>query len=1079
MRKRLWFLLTCLMLSASMAFAQRTVSGTVFDAEQGEPLVGATVMVVGTTLGAPTDINGKFTIPNVPESSRILRVTYIGKLAKEVSIKGGSNMKIFMESSVNEIKDVFVSAYGTATRETFTGSAAVIKSDKLEDRQASNLTNVLSGAVAGVQTLSNNGQPGTGSTVLVRGVGTINASASPLYVVDGVPYDGDINAIPMQDIESMTVLKDAAAGALYGARGANGVILVTTKKGARNGEAKITLDAKWGANSRQITNYDVLGSPAQYMQYAYQSLYNSSFFSGNNPATAHAYANSQIPVSLGYNVYTVPAGEDLILQGGVINPNATLGWTDGQNYFTPDDWKDGTYRNGVRSEYNVGVSGGDERITYFASFNYLNDEGIIKNSAFERFATRLNVDYRAKDWLTLGANIAYAYTNTNSPDEQTTTNSSVNAFHIANEIAPIYPLYVRNASGAIMRDPYNGAPIYDYGDASNTNYTRNFMSMSNPISDLIYSTQDNLVDNLNSKFYAEITPLTGLKLTATLGLHLDNTRFRYSRSKNYGQSKAYGGEAEQEYTHISGFSQQYLANYYKEFGDHSFDFLLGLESYKYWSESATAYGQNVYQEGAWAVNNSIDQRRGYGSAGEWALNSGFGRINYDYANKYFASFSLRRDGSSRFSDRWGTFWGASAAWEMAKESFISDNFDWVNLFKLKVSYGQQGNHGVGNNYAYLDQYTLTGSNGVFSDGTLAYKGNKDLSWETAHTFNAGVDFSFFDSRLNGSLEYFSRQTSDMLYYKQVASSNGYTSIPVNFGKLRNYGFEIDLNYKILNKGGFVWDAFLNATFQKNKVVKLHPDLNGEYINGTTYYKEGDSRYRLYLVKYAGVDQTNGQALYWAKRKIFKTDANGDYVYEDGHDGEDDFRVVDHEEEYATTNYSTASSTNRQATRDMLPDVYGGFGTSASFKGFDVSIQFAYQLGGMIYDSGYQNLMHTYNSSSAGRNFHSDISKAWTPQNTNTDVPRLNFTDQYTNSTSDRFLISSNYLSINNVTVGYTLPKSLTRKASIETVRVFFAADNLALFSARKGLDPRQSFTSATTSRYTALRSISAGVKLAF
>ena len=1078
MRKRLWFLLSCLMLSASMAFAQRTVSGTVFDAEQGEPLVGATVMVVGTTLGAPTDINGKFTIPNVPESSRILRVTYIGKLAKEVSIKGGSNMKIFMESSVNEIKDVFVSAYGTATRETFTGSAAVIKSDKLEDRQASNLTNVLSGAVAGVQTISNNGQPGTGSTVLVRGVGTINASASPLYVVDGVPYDGDINAIPMQDIESMTVLKDAAAGALYGARGANGVILVTTKKGARNGEAKITLDAKWGANSRQIKNYDVLDSPAQYMQYAYQSLYNSSFFSGNNPATAHAYANRQIPVSLGYNVYTVPDGEDLILQGGVINPNATLGWTDGQNYFTPDDWQDGTYRNGVRSEYNVGVSGGDERITYFASFNYLNDEGVIKNSAFERFATRLNVDYRAKDWLTLGANIAYAYTNTNSPDDQTATTSSGNAFYIANQIAPIYPLYVRNASGAIMRDPYNGAPIYDYGDASSTNYTRNFMSISNPISDLIYSTQDYLVDNLNSKFYAEVTPLAGLKLTATLGLHLDNTRFRYARSKNYGQSKAYGGEAEQESDHISGFSQQYLANYYKEFGDHSFDFLLGLESYKYWSESATAYGQNVYQEGVWAVNNSIDQRRGYGSAGEWALNSGFGRINYDYANKYFASFSLRRDGSSRFSDRWGTFWGASAAWEMAKESFISDNFDWVNLLKLKVSYGQQGNHGVGNNYAYLDQYTLSGSNGVFSDGTLAYKGNKDLSWETAHTFNAGVDFSFFDSRLNGSLEYFSRQTSDMLYYKQVASSNGYTSIPVNFGKLRNYGFEIDLNYKILNKGGFVWDAFLNATFQKNKVVKLHPDLNGEYINGTTYYKEGDSRYRLYLVKYAGVDKTNGQALYWAKRKMFN-DANGEYVYEDGHDGDDDFRVVDHEEEYATTNYSTASSTNRQPTRDMLPDVYGGFGTSASFKGFDLSIQFAYQLGGMIYDSGYQNLMHTYNSSSAGRNFHSDISKAWTPQNTNTDVPRLNFTDQYTNSTSDRFLISSNYLSINNVTVGYTLPKSLTRKASIETVRVFFAADNLALFSARKGLDPRQSFTSATTSRYTALRSISAGVKLAF
>jgi TonB-linked SusC/RagA family outer membrane protein len=1101
MSKRLWFFLTCLFVSASMTFAQRTVTGTVYDADNGEPVIGATVMVVGSTVGAPTDVNGKFTIVNVPNDAKMLRVSYIGMLVKEVAIKDGSNLKIFMESEVNEIQEVFVSAYGTATRETFTGSAAVIKSEKIENRQASNLTNILSGAVAGVQTLSNNGQPGTGSTVLIRGVGTINASATPLYVVDGVPLDGDINAIPMQDIESMTVLKDAAAGALYGARGANGVILVTTKKGTRNGEATITVDAKWGANSRQVSNYNVLSSSAEYLERAYQALYNSSYYnSGNGAATAHAYANEQIPVTLGYNIYTVPTGEDLIGVDGKINPNATLGYTDGKNYFVPDDWSDGIMRNGLRSEYNVGVSGGDERFIYYGSFNYLKDEGVIKNSAFERFSARLNVEYRAKDWLKLGANIAYANTVSNYPDEQTNTTSSGNAFYVANQIAPVYPFYVRDVNGNIMYDANNGNPIYDYGDAVYTAYSRNFMSISHPLSDLTYSTEDYLVDNLNSKFFAEVTPIKGLKITGTLGLHLDNTRYHYVSSSKYGQSKSYGGSAAQSNDHISGFSQQYLANYKRSFGNHNTDFLFGIESYKYWSETATAQGQNLYKEGDWTVYNTIDQRLGSGSAGEWALNSVFGRINYDFANKYFASFSLRRDGSSRFSkdNRWGTFWGASAAWEMAKESFIKDNASWINLLKFKVSYGQQGNHGVGNNYAYLDQYTMTGANGVFSDGTLAYKGNPDITWETAHTFNTGFDFSFWNSKLIGSIEYFSRQTSDMLYYKQVASSNGYTSIPVNFGKLRNYGLEIDLTYNILNKNGLKWDINANATFQKNKVVELHPDLNGEYINGTTYYKEGDSRYRLYLVKYAGVDPTTGQALYWAKgdmkdvygNPVYVYDANGNlqyqknddgsYKYEDGHEGDDAYRIPEVEQgEYVTTNWATANSTNKQATRDMLPDVYGGFGTTFAWKGFDFGIQFAYQLGGLIYDSGYQTLMHGYTTSSAGRNWHEDIRKAWTPENTNTDVPRLDRTDSYTSSTSDRFLISSNYLAINNITFGYTLPKSITRPAGIESVRVFFAADNVALFSARKGLDPRQSFTSATTARYTALRSISGGIKVVF
>ena len=1056
--------MTCLFIGFGLVNAQiAKVTGLVTSEEDGLPVVGASVLVKGTTQGTVTDMDGKFELTNVPSSAKTLMISFIGMRTQEVAI--ARNLKIVMHSDNAMLDEVMVVAYGTAKKSAFTGSASVVKSDKLEKRQVSNVTNALSGTVSGVQTLSSNGQPGTSATVYIRGVGSMNAENDPLYVVDGIPYEGDMSSINTQDIESMTVLKDAAAAALYGARGANGVILITTKRG-QSGDARVTFDARWGVNSRQVGKYDVLKTTAGYMETLYKAYNNAGMQSlGYDAATANAYANSNLFPAIGYQIYTLPQGEGLIGMDGKINPNATLGYSNGQYYWTPDDWDKETIGSEMRQEYNMSVAGGSDRINYYFSAGYLQDGGIIENSGFDRITTRLSVDYQAKKWLKFGANMSYVNSKSRYPGEQTNGGSSGNAFTMAHEIAPVYPMYQRNADGSLAYDATNGRPIYDYGNGQ-TGRTRNWMSMSNPMGDLIYNTDEYLMDIFNGKWFAEVTPLEGLKLTASYGFSVDNTRYHSIGNSKYGQSASYGGTAYQNHDHTSGFNQQYLATYRKSFGNHNFDVLAGYESYDYRYEYSYATGQNLYKDGDYTVNNTIDQKRGGGSRTEYSTRGIIGRLNYDYSEKYFGSFSYRRDASSRFhpDNRWGNFWSASAAWVINKEQFMED-IEWIDILKLKASFGQQGNDRIGNNYAYLDQYQVTGADGVFSDGKLTYKGNPELTWEKSNAFNAGADFTLFGNKLSGTVEYFSRKTSDMLYNKPVANSNGYSSIPMNIGAMTNSGIEVELNYTPVETKNLKWTIFGNATFSKNKINELHPELGGEWISGSTIYTEGESMYRLYMVKYAGVDKATGNALYWTKTTP-AADATA----------EEKANFVG--EWYTTSNWDEAYANGRVATDDLLPTVYGGFGTTVDFYGFDFSIQMAYQLGGKIWDYSYQDLMHN-GSSNAGQNWHADIANAWTPENPNTNVPRLNNIDKYTNKSSTRWLTSSNYLSINNITLGYTLPKSWTRAIQIQSLRIYGAADNLALFATRKGMDPRKGFYSSNGYTYAAMRTISGGIKLTF
>ena len=1064
MKRKLMLLLACLFVGIGLVTAQtQKVTGVVISEEDGQPVVGASVLVKGTTLGTITDVDGNFNLSNVPSSAKTLQISYIGMQTQEVAIK--PKLKIVLKSDTEVLDEVIVTAYGTSTKGTFTGSASVMKADKIEKRQVSNVSNALAGAVAGVQILSDNGQPGESAKVRIRGVGSINAGMEPLYVVDGVPYDGDLSSINSADIETMTVLKDAASTALYGARGANGIIMITTKRGT-SGKARINFDAKWGANSRAIKTYDVMTSPKNYIETAYQSIYNSQISLGYSPEDANIRANKILPSEasggLGYQVYTTAPGELLVGSNGKLNPNATLGYSDGQYYYTPDNWADETFQNNLRQEYNLSASGGSDKGTYYFAFGYLDDQGVISGSGFKRLNGRFKGDYKLYSWLKIGANVSYVNTESRYPGDQdaNATASSGNAFYIANNMAPIYPLYVRGADKQILLN--NGRKVYDYGDGQSTNFSRSFMSIANPSGDLIYNKREYLSDVINANWFAEITPITGLTISARYGLNIDNTRQNEMGNAYMGQSASYGGTAYQAAIRTYGFDQQYVANYQFALKDvHHFDVTAGYDGYSYEYTLLEGSGQNLYNPESFYLGNVIDKFTIGGKKDLYSTKGFFGRVNYSYNDTYFGNVSYRRDASSRFApeNRWGNFWSASVAWMLTRESFMED-ITWVNMLKFKASFGQQGNDDIlypgvlleKNYYPWLDQYKMTGANGTFADGTLLYKGNPDITWETSTSYNIGADFGLFNNKLNGGIEYFGRKSKDMLYNRPTAGSLGYTAVPMNVGSMTNSGVEIDLNYQIMANKKFNWSVNLNATFVKNKINKLHPDLNGKLIDSDRIYEEGESMYRMYLVDYAGVDEKTGEALYWAK------DDNGNAI--------------------KTSEYSTAEN-YKVATDDMMPTVYGGLGTTFEAYGFDASIQLSYQLGGKIYDTGYRRLMHGGASSSAGWNWHKDIYNAWTPENPTSNIPRLNASDKYTNSASTRWLTSSDYLSINNITVGYTLPQQLVKKVMLDKVRVYFTADNVALISARKGLDPRQSYISATTALYTPIRTISGGISLTF
>ena len=986
---------------------------------------------------------------------------------QEVEIQ--PNVRVALRTDAEMLDEVMVVAYGTAKKSSFTGSASTVKSEEIGKIQTSNVANALSGKVSGVQLNNASGQPGaTTPTIRIRGISSINAGNSPLVILDGVPYDGDLNNISSQDIESMTVLKDAASNALYGARGANGVIIITTKKGS-SGKAKVTVDAKWGSNSRGIQDYKIIKSPAQYYEMYYGAL--KSYLvneEGMTPYTAHMYANNYMvdpssanPYSLGYNVYTVPEGQLLIGSNGKLNPNATLGNIieyGGQQYLLrPDNWLDEVYDHGLRQEYNVNVSAGTDKSSFYASVGYLDNEGITANSDYERLSGRLKADYQVNDWLKVGANMSYTHYQSNSLGEDGSSVSSGNVFAFATQMAPIYPMYIRDAQGNILKDA-NGFTAFDFGGGyyqigNTAYYQRPYMTDANAYASNLLDENSTEGNAMNANGFFEIRFLKDFKFTWNSSVYVNEYRGTSYTNPFYGQYASQNGIVGKEHDRALAYNHQQLLNWKHTYGNHNIDVMAGHEAYSAKSYVLYASRTNMFDPTNHELASAITESGSDSYTSYYNTEGYFGRVQYDFAEKYFLSGSYRRDASSRFhpDHRWGNFWSAGAAWIISKEDFF--DVSWVDMLKIKASYGSQGNDNIGN-YRYVNTYSIVNSAGhpAAVPNTL---GNKNITWETNGNFNAGFEFELFGARLNGSVEYFLRKTTDMLFNFPLSPSFGYSSYYANVGDMRNQGVEVELTGTPIKTNDLVWDIRLNLTHYKNKITYLPEERktmtlgnHDGFSSGDKFFGEGLPLYTYRLKKFAGVNE-NGESLF----------------YQDLKDGT----------RTTTTNYSSASFYD---CGTALPDVYGGFGTTLTYKGLDVAFDFNYQIGGQVYDSDYASMMGSPMTNGKGSNFHADLLKAWTPENPNSNIPRMQFQDQYSAASSDRFLTSASYLSLQNVTVGYTLPAKWTRRAGIEKIRFYFAGENLWLWSKRQGLDPRQSISGDVTSSYYApMRTLSGGITL--
>ena len=1062
-------------LTATVAMAQEiNVSGTVIDYSNGEPVPYASVHLEGTMTGTSTDGDGNYSI-RLPHGGNLV-FSSIGYITVKEAVNTSMVLNIVLEPDSEHLEETIVVAYGTATKSSFTGSASMIGTETIESRVSTDVTAALAGTTPGVQIISSSGDPAAGGgTIRIRGIGSMSASNAPLYIVDGMPYDGSIADINPADVESMSILKDASASAIYGARGANGVVLITTKRASGSSDSKIRFDAKWGSNSRLIPQYDVITDPAQYYETHYRMMYNSQVYAGKSPSEAYAYADANLfnhnNGGLGYQVYTIPDGQKFIGEDFKLNPSAVLGYSDGEYYYIPDDWYGLTFSDSFRQEYNLSVSGAKDKLNYYGSIGYLNDGGIVSNSDYQRYTARINVDYQAKPWMKVTSSMSYAHSDSQTASYSSSYGSSSNIFYVTNMMGPIYPLYVRDASGQIMTE--NGMKVYD---SNQTNFIRPAF-VGNAVRDNEVNRKKTYTDFITGKWGVTLTPVQGLSLSANIGLTNDNSRYNalYSR---FGSQSSTDGLAYVSHDRTFAVNNQYLAEYKTDFGDsgHNLNVLAGYEMYKLKVQFLEGQNDHLFNPLVGELGNAdgVSSRQTSSYTADYMTQGFLARIQYEYGNKYFASASYRRDGSSRFAPghRWGNFGSVGAAWLISNESFMG-GAGWISMLKIKASYGVQGNDDLypGSNYArkfypYADNYThsYNETTGEYSTD-LAYKGNEDLTWESSHSFNAGVDFEFFGSRLNGSAEYFSRKTVDLLYSKDVPLSAGNPTgyYPVNVGSIVNNGFELTLEGILINTSEMQWSLNMNLSHYRNKILSLDPSVSEEGIKGGNYiYKIGGSLYEAYMRKYAGVNPENGKAQWY--RKVL--DKDGAWT------GESEI----------TETFADAS---QYELGSVLPKLYGGFGTTFKAYGFDLSAQFSFQLGGRYYDGTYQALMHT--SSGIGTAWHKDALDSWSETNKDSDIPRLDGDTSVGQTAVSNYLISSNYLSVNNITLGYTFPESVTSYLKISGLRIYVAGDNLAVKSARKGVDPRYSMglgsltsgSGLNSGSYSAMRTITGGITLTF
>ena len=1067
--------LAALLLCMGTALAQTKISGKVLADENGEPIIGATVKVVGKSAGASTDYDGRFSL-TLPAGADKLQVSYLGMKTQEVDAKDGVVVRLVNEDEM--LDEVVVVAFGTQKKEAFTGSAAFIKAEDLSKHITTNVANALVGSVSGLQMRSTSGAPGAGAGAMnIRGIASMYAGTDPLIIVDGAPYTASLSNIPQGDIESVSVLKDAASAALYGARGAAGVIIVTTKRGNRS-TAQVNVDMKWGANSRSIQEYETIQDPAQYYEAYYSMLYNRNFYGqGMAAAAANAAANKSMMTDLGYNVYTVPEGEQLIGLDGRLNPGATLGraftGNDGKDYWLmPDNWTDQAYKNALRQEYNVSINGGTDHASYYASFGHLADDGVIEYSGYKRTSARFKADYQAKKWMKVGANVGYVNSKTTSnPELSDSQLGQTNLLYYTSMIAPIYPVYLRtrDANGAVstMLDE-RGLPMYDYGVANtNGGLKRTFLSPGNPLGANRFNEVISLGNQLNGNFTLDIFFTDWLKFNATSTVIWGETQYSTYGSSLVLPKSSVGGEIT-KYTSTSlRTNNLQTLNFYKTFGKHDVNVLLGHEYYKSETKYLDATAKGAFSEEIREINAFATKSDAHSYTTPYNVEGYFGSAQYNYDSKYYGSFSYRRDASSYFAKdhRWGNFWSLGGAWILSKENFMKD-INWVDNLKLKLSIGQQGNDNIGS-WAYIDTYSLSKATETTMAASFRQVGNPEISWETTTNFNVGLEFALLGNRLQGSIDLYNKKTTDLLFWLSLPESVGSRGYYGNIGDIRNSGVELNLNAVALKTKDFEWTVQANLAHNSTKILALPESKvldKGGFLEGSYWYRVGGPLYNYFTYSYAGVDE-KGQALYWYDEDLSDM----------GNSSSNINNTPGKKKSGTTTDINHAT---RYEHGSNLPKLFGGFGTSVSYKGFDASVTFDYQIGGRVYDSRYATLMTPVAGTPNGYTFHKDYAKAWSPNNTQSDIPRWQYGDTNAASASDRWFTNASYLNFQSFTVGYTLPKKLINH--ISNIRIYAAGENLCFWSARKGLDPRYSYGGNNSiNAYSPVRNISGGVQITF
>lgn len=1002
MEKRLMMFLAGLFLCVGIATAQTQVSGTVTSSDDGLPVVGASVKVEGKNIGTVTDVNGKFSL-NVPAGSK-LTVQYLGMQPQTVTAREG--MKISLANNSQLIDEVVVTGYGVTRKQAFTGAASTLNTDEISTKIDPNPIKALEGTVPGLQMNIGSGQPGAPATIYIRGRNSLNSGTQPLYVIDGVAFDNDVvgirqdegaetsplSTINAQDIENITVLKDATATSIYGARAANGVIVITTKHG-KTGKPQVNFNMRLGWNElpSYTDRYKIVDADKS-IELASEALLNSYNDYGTN--STFGYYNEAYGLGFTYDAEGAADFLDWYTGGWVSNYRESGKST---------DWMKEVTRKGLIQSYSVDINGGgssENSPVYYASLAYDKNNSFMEGKDLKRYSFRFNFDHQASTIFKYGFNANLSYTKTNNGAGGGYFSDPLTQVYMMSPLTGVY-----TADGSYNYDTSTGYnPVALRGNNGDKNVAKQYRVLLSPYIQINFTPDLYFITRGGADFYM-----------------IDE--FGYW-SFNNPQGEEMNGMGENATTTRSLLTITNTLNYVKTFGEkHHVNLMLGQEGQRKYYKQAYLAGSNYPV----VDRNDVSLTATPSSASTvqeiLRLNSYFFNGQYDYDNKYYGSFSLRTDGSSRFADgnRWGTFWSIGGKYRISAEKFMAPTKNWLSNLDIRASYGTTGNQEVGSGYyaaqnLYSYGYNYNNKGGV----RWTQKGNEDLSWETTKKFNVGIDFTLFD-RVTVTADYYNHQTTDMVFSVPLSYTTGLSSYYQNIGKLENKGFEFSVNANVYKSKDINWNVSWNGSTNKNKIKKLSTD---QPIEGTTQITEvGRPIYQWKMKEYAGVDPETGEAMW--------------YLNETGDE--------------TTTNYNRAA---KRYLGDANPDFFGSFGTSLDIYGFDFSMQFNYSTGAKLYGN---NLGYDMQG---GDSFYEAFvnyvyDNRWKQPGDITDVPKLATDGSYANRASSRFLMSGDYLKIRNLTVGYTLPRSLTSRIGINKVRVYFEAENLYTFTRDKyiGFDP--------------------------